>query len=88
MFDPDQFDERAAIMEYDGGMSRFSAETAAAAAQCKSRWEAINEIRRGNPGQARDHREAADRQSANHMPAMQRGAAQQDRPVPERRVQA
>ncbi len=46
MFDVDAFEERAAIVEYDGGLSRFRAETAAAAAQGVSRHEAIEASRR------------------------------------------
>lgn len=32
MFDREAFEERAAIMEFDGGLSRFEAETLAARA--------------------------------------------------------
>lgn len=39
--DLDAWHERAAIMEFDAGMSRFAAETAAAKAQGKTRWEVL-----------------------------------------------
>lgn len=44
MTDLDQFEERAAIMEFDGGMTRFRAETLAAQAQGKQRREVLDEI--------------------------------------------
>lgn len=45
MFDRCAFEERAAIAEFDGGLSRFRAETLAAEAQGLSRWQAMEEIR-------------------------------------------
>ena len=42
-FDVDAWAERSAIMQYDGGMTRFTAETAAAKAQGLARWQAIKE---------------------------------------------
>jgi hypothetical protein len=90
--DRDQFEERAAIMEFDGGMSRFEAETQAAKAQGLTRWQAMEAIRNGdglgNHPAARDHREANDRHRQGGLPGMQRAAAEQDRPVPERHIQA
>lgn len=44
MIDVEAWEERAAIQEYDGGLSRFQAETEAARAQGLSRWEAIGAI--------------------------------------------
>ena len=44
MIDLDQFEERAAIMEFDGGLSRFRAETLAAQAQGRQRKEVLDEI--------------------------------------------
>jgi hypothetical protein len=41
VFDPCKFEERAAIMQFDGGLSRFEAETLAAKAQGVSRKEAL-----------------------------------------------
>ena len=40
-FDADAWAERSAIMQFDGGMTRFAAETAAARLQGVERWQAI-----------------------------------------------
>ncbi|MBO9398751.1 hypothetical protein J7400_18925 [Shimia sp. R9_2] len=88
MIDLDAFEERAAIMEFDGGLSRFRAETLAAQAQGKRRDEVINEIRKRNSLRQRDHgSEMAGQQRPNHMPGMQPTQAQEDRPVSERHTQ-
>ena len=85
MFDPDQFEERAAIMEHDGGMSRFQAETQAARAQGVQRWEALGHVAKRVVEQKRDQREAmAQRAGENDMPGVQRGASEEKRSVPER----
>lgn len=47
-----------------------------------------NGNRVGNPSAARDHREAAVRHGEDALPGVQRAQAQQDRPLPERDVQA
>ncbi len=52
--DIDAFQERAAIMEFDGGLTRYRAETIAARAQGKRRDEVMNEIRRRDSEGARD----------------------------------
>lgn len=44
----DDFEERAAILEFCSRMSRFEAETKAAIMQGKKRWELIDEIRQRN----------------------------------------
>lgn len=44
-FDIDAFEERAAIIEFDGGVSRFEAETLAAMAQGATRWQALEAIK-------------------------------------------
>lgn len=88
MFDRDQFEERAAIHEFDGGLSRFEAETLAAKSQGFTRWEAMNAIGGGNPSAARDQRSPGVRDAANNLPGMQRGAETQDGPMPKRDVQA
>lgn len=51
MIDVDAFEERAAIAEYDGGMSRFEAETMAAKEQGAQRWEAMRDVKdsKSNP---------------------------------------
>lgn len=82
MFDIDQFEERAAIHEFDGGMTRFQAETLAAKAQGRTRWEAINEIRMGHSAAARNQRPQGNRDAANNLPQMQRDPKEQDRSLP------
>lgn len=79
VFDIDAFEERAAIMEYDGGLSRFEAETAAAKAQGFKRHEAINAIR--NISQARDPGSADARNAAGALPRVQPAQAQEKRSV-------
>ena len=44
-FSPDQFNERAAIREFDGGQTRFDAETAAAQEQGVARWQALQIVK-------------------------------------------
>jgi hypothetical protein len=46
VIDVDQFEERAAWLEYCDGMSRFEAETEAARRQGVKRWEALQECRK------------------------------------------
>lgn len=90
MFDADAFVERAAIREYDGGLTRFRAETLAAQDQGTSRWEALrheaNDI--GDTPGTGHQRSVADGDAARDMPAMQPAQAQEDRPMPERDVHA
>ena len=43
------WEERAAIQEFDGGLERFAAETAAAEAMGLKRYEVINAIRTRHP---------------------------------------
>lgn len=79
MFCPDRFEERAAIIEYCGGMSRFWAETLAAKAQGVSRWKALQLVKEafgedgtGNPQQSWDHdQEMAREQCKDNMPPVQ-----------------
>lgn len=86
--DLDAFDERAAIMEFDGGLSRFDAETQAAKAQGKTRWEAINAIKLRNLAAGRDHGSQAVGNAAGNLPGVQRNATKQNGSMPERDVQA
>lgn len=84
MIDIDAFEERAAIMEFDGGLSRFRAETLAAEAQGFKRHEVINEIRRRNSeGQRHRGSEMDRRQRENDMPGVQRDSAKETGSVPE-----
>ena len=79
MFDLDAWEERSAIMEFDGGLSRFRAETAAAAAQGVTRHEAIR-IR--NSQQARDIGTTAERNRQDAMPRLQPGQAKENGSMP------
>ena len=72
MIDLDIFEERAAIMEYCGGMSRFEAETKAAQAQGSSRWEVMDAIRKRDTGASQDQRKAHVWDGQNNMPRVQR----------------
>lgn len=47
-----------------------------------------NENQRGNPAIGGDRGQAAQRHGADHLSAVQRGAEEQDRPLPVRDVQA
>lgn len=85
------FEERAAIIEFDGGLSRFEAETLAAKAQGLSRWQALEAVRNaermGNSQSARDHGQTAQRHGSNDLSAMQPTQAEQGRGVPKRDIQ-
>lgn len=69
--DLDAFEERAAIMEFDGGMTRYQAETRAAQRQGFQRREVMDAIRERNSAPARDQREAMERQRHDDMPRVQ-----------------
>ena len=89
----DQFEERAAICEFEGGMSRFAAETAAAREQGMERWQAMREIRDadrgGNPESGGDRPAAvAGHGSAHDLPGVQPDSAQKVGPVSQRLAQA
>ena len=85
MIDLDAFEERAAIIEFDGGTSRFEAETLAAAAQGYKRHEVLNEIRQRNTQTGRNNGlELARQSSENDLPPVQHGAKKENRPMPER----
>lgn len=75
-FDIEAFEERAAIMEFCGGLSRFEAETLAAKLQGKTRREAMNAKRVGNTATGRDNGSLARQPRADNLPGMQRGEAQ------------
>lgn len=94
-FDPGQFDERAAICEYDGGMTRFAAETQAAKEQGLTRWNAIKLHQeaqdahgRGPAVGAGDQARTLDRKrDENDVPGVQRQSEEEERPVSEREPQ-
>lgn len=79
-FDVDRFEERAAIMEHCGGMTKFQAETEAAKAQGMTRWQAMAEVKNADSKrdtfQEQDHGQAPERHNSNHMPGMQRQQAE------------
>jgi len=86
MFDRDAFEERAAIMEFDGGLSRFDAETQAAKAQGLTRWQALAEVKNAdgkrNPASGGNHGSAHVGNGSDNLPGVQRNAAEQDGSVP------
>lgn len=85
MIDIEAFEERAAILEFDAGFSRFKAETMAAAAQGKRRDEVLDEIRGRHSAGQRDRDAAlAGQQRQGAVPAMQPAPEEEARPVPER----
>jgi hypothetical protein len=83
-FDREAFEERAAIMEFDGGMTRFQAETKAARAQGVSRWEAIGNVAGRLVEGAGHQRSVAGQPRQDHVPGMQPHAAEEVRPVSKR----
>lgn len=92
MIDVDQFLERAAIMEFDGGMSRYQAETEAAKAQGVPRWQALKAVHDANIGgntrHGGDRGQAHVRDGSGAMPRVQPTQAEQVGPVSERDVYA
>lgn len=83
-FDREAFEERAAIMEFDGGMSRFQAETKAARAQGVTRWEAIEDVAGRLVERAGHSRPLAGQSRQDHVPELQPHAAKEVRPVSQR----
>ncbi|WP_170411287.1 hypothetical protein [Ruegeria arenilitoris] len=78
IFDQDSFEERAAIMEYLGELSRFRAETLAAAAQGLTRWETLSHVASRVVEQARDQRSALAQQTGQGaMPEVQPAPAEE-----------
>ena len=79
-------------MEFDGGLSRFEAETSAARAQGLTRWQAMeamkNAERGGNPEPARHHGAALVRDGSDGLPEVQRAEAEQNGPMPVGDIQA
>lgn len=88
MIDLDQFEERAAIMEYDGGLSRFRAETLAAQAQGRQRKEVLDEIGKRNSARPSDHGEAVARHGQDALPRVQPRPEEQKGSLSQRDVQA
>lgn len=92
MIDVDLFIERAAIMEFEGGLSRYQAETEAAKAQGVPRWQALKAVHDanigGNPRVGGDRGQAHVRDGSVDLSRVQPTQAEQDGPVPERDVHA
>ena len=82
------WDERAAIMEFEGGMTRFEAETKAAREQGFERWEIAHEISRRDTGKASHSGAQHVGQSEDAVPAMQSPKEEKARCMFERNVQA
>lgn len=77
----DQFENTAAWLEYCDGMTRFEAETEAARRQGYKRHEVINANGIRNSEGGRNNGQAATRQSADHLSAVQPAPAQKVGPV-------
>ena len=92
MLDLDQFLERAAIMEFCGGLSRFEAETQAAKAQGVTRWQALEAVKNanviGHSGQGGNIGKEAIRHGSDNLPRVQPDPQEQIRPMPERHIHA
>lgn len=82
MIDLEAWEERAAIMEFEGGLSRFWAETEAARRQGCERWEVMDALGGGDPRAARNPGSAHERHEPDDLPGLQRGAEETDRPLP------
>ena len=89
-FSPDQFTERAAICEFDAGMIRFDAETAAAQEQGVPRWQALQLVKehegangRGSAGAVGHQAHAmGGKRDADDLPRVQRQPQEEARPMP------
>lgn len=90
MIDVGRFVERAAIMEFEGGLSRYQAETEAAKAQGVQRWQALKAVQDanigGNPRFGGDRSQAHVGHGQNNVSRVQPAKAEQGGPVPERDV--
>ena len=88
MIDVDLFLERSAIMEFEGGLSRYQAETEAAKAQGVLRWQALKAVQDanigGNPRVGGDRGQAHVRHGSGDLSRMQSTQAEQDGSVSER----
>ena len=90
--DVDQFEERAAICEFDGGMSRFDAETAAAQEQGLARWQAVKFAKEARDAQRNGYSAGGGHSSAPvareqrpvSLPGMQPTSEEKNGSVPER----
>lgn len=89
-FSPDQFNERAAIREFDGGQTRFDAETAAAQEQGVPRWQALQLVKEHEDANGRGPAGATGHQAhamggqrdADDLSRVQRQPQEEARPLP------
>lgn len=89
MVDFDAFEERAAIMQFDGGLSRFDAETQAAKAQGMTRWQmldAINADRSRHTEAGRNNRAPHGGDRQDNVSGVQPAPQEQNRTMPKRVV--
>jgi hypothetical protein len=84
----DLWQERAAILEFDAGMSRFQAETKAAEAMGRKRWEFINEDSQRDIGRGRNIGQTASGNAEDGLPGMQLASKKEKRSVPSGDIQA
>lgn len=84
--DLDEWEERAAIMEFEGGMTRFQAETAAARRQGYQRWEVIHALRERDTAKAQHRGQTPVGHGADDLPALQCQPQEKDGPLPQRDV--
>lgn len=82
MIDLVEWEERSAIREFDGDVSRFEAETETSKEFGVNRWEVIDAINRRDFKQAPDTSEQAARDNTNDMSTMQSHAQKQKRQMP------
>ena len=95
-FDVDQFEERAAIAEFDGGATRFAAETMAAQEQGVARWQALKLAKEARDAQRDGHSAGGGHSAAPvareqrpvDLPGMQPAPEEKNRSMPERVAQA
>jgi hypothetical protein len=84
----DTWNERAAIMQFDGGMSRFQAETKAAQGLGRERWEFVDAERKRDSEIGGDRGATmAGQQRPDHLPGVQPAPEKENGPVPERDAQ-
>lgn len=76
--DFEQFEQKAAVLEYCNSMSRFDAETEAARQQGKKRWEFINANRMGNSSGQRNNDAQPSGNAADNVSRVQRSKAKQE----------
>ncbi len=92
MMDVDLFLERAAILEFEAGLSRYQAETEAARAQGVARWQAMKAVADANIGGnltgGGDRGPADARHGSRDLSRVQPAQAEQVGPVLERDVHA